>query len=157
MGRILSTIFADHFSNPTKPEARRRKQAQAPRLETLSIAWDGNNGFRRCWRLGWSRRGSASAVSWSLPRARARRVRFGPPDRLSPLGEVYLQPTLTTGHWPGEGGRRERGGEKMVWEPDRFNARVAHRLFMTARSKRRRARPTKGSPQKRPPTRPTEV
>src|SRR6266436_5964089 len=73
MGRILSTIFADHFSNPTKPEARRRKQAQAPRLETLSIAWDGNNGFRRCWRLGWSRRGSASAVSWSLPRARARR------------------------------------------------------------------------------------
>src|SRR6266702_3552726 len=70
MGRILSTIFADHFSNPTKPEARRRKQAQAPRLETLSIAWDGNNGFRRCWRLGWSRRGSASAVSWSLPRAR---------------------------------------------------------------------------------------
>src|SRR5438876_3233612 len=105
MGRILSTIFADHFSNPTKPEARRRKQAQAPRLETLSIAWDGNNGFRRCWRLGWSRRGSASAVSWSLPRAR--RVRFGPPDRLSPLGEVYLQPTLTTGHWTGEGGSRE--------------------------------------------------
>src|SRR5256885_1071461 len=73
MGRILSTIFADHFSNPTKPQARRRKQAQAPRLETLSIAWDGNNGFRRCWRLGWSRRGSASAVSWSLPRARARK------------------------------------------------------------------------------------
>src|SRR5438128_1606782 len=62
------------------------------------------------------------------PRARARRVRFGPPDRLSPLGEVYLQPTLTTGHWTGEGGSRERGGEKMVWEPDRFNARVAHRL-----------------------------
>ena len=58
----------------------------------------------------------------------ARRVRFGPPDRLSPLGEVYLQPTLTTGHWTGEGGSRERGGEKMVWEPDRFNARVAHRL-----------------------------
>src|SRR5258708_16322887 len=28
---------------------------------------------RRRWRLGWSRRGSASAVSWSLPRARARR------------------------------------------------------------------------------------
>src|SRR6266700_1197448 len=53
---------------------------------------------RRRWRLGWSRRGSASAVSWSLPRARARRVRFGPPDRLSPLGEVYLQPTLTAGH-----------------------------------------------------------
>src|SRR5260370_59518 len=86
-------------------------------------------------------------------RARARRVRFGPPDRLSPLGEVYLQPTLTAGHGTGEGGSRERGGEKMVWEPDRFNARVAHRLFMTARSKRRRARPTKGSPQKRPPTR----
>src|SRR6266581_5345377 len=62
MGRILSTIFADHFSNPTKPEARRRKQAQAPRLETLSIAWDGNNGFRRCWRLGWSRRGPAGAA-----------------------------------------------------------------------------------------------
>src|SRR6266699_5745470 len=60
--------------------------------------------------------------------ARARRVRFGPPDRLSPLGEVYLQPTLTTGHWTGEGGSRERGGEKMVLEPDRFNARVAHRL-----------------------------
>src|SRR2546422_11333118 len=60
--------------------------------------------------------------------SRARRVRFGPPDRLSPLGEVYLQPTLTTGHWTGEGGSRERGGEKMVWEPDRFNARVAHRL-----------------------------
>src|SRR6266436_2381118 len=98
---------------------------------------------------GPARPGSAfqqSAVSWSLPRARARRVRFGPPDRLSPLGEVYLQPTLTTGHWTGEGGSRERGGEKMVWEPDRFNARVAHRLFMTARSKRRRARPTKGSP-----------
>ena len=85
--------------------------------------------------------------------SRARRVRFGPPDRLSPLGEVYLQPTLTAGHGTGEGGSRERGGEKMVWEPDRFNARVAHRLFMTARSKRRRARPTKGSPQKRPPTR----
>src|SRR6266478_8661200 len=66
-------------------------------------------------------------------RARARRVRFGPPDRLSPLGEVYLQPALTAGHGTGEGGRRERGGEKMVWEPDRFNARVAHRLFMTAR------------------------
>src|SRR3989442_1424566 len=79
----------------------------------------------------------------NLPRARARRGvrrrrpspprsppvrRFGPPDRLSPLGEVYLQPTLTTGHWTGEGGSRERGGEKMVWEPDRFNARVAHRL-----------------------------
>src|SRR6266704_900995 len=62
------------------------------------------------------------------PPSRARRVRFGPPDRLSPLGEVYLQPTLTTGHWTGEGGSRERGGEKMVWEPDRFNARVAHRL-----------------------------
>src|SRR2546425_13268943 len=60
--------------------------------------------------------------------SRARRVRFGPPDRLSPSGEVYLQPTLTTGHWTGEGGSRERGGEKMVWEPDRFNARVAHRL-----------------------------
>src|SRR6266566_1637462 len=60
--------------------------------------------------------------------SRARRVRFGPPDRLSPLGEVYLQPTLNTGHWTGEGGSRERGGEKMVWEPDRFNARVAHRL-----------------------------
>src|SRR5437899_10480814 len=39
-------------------------------------------------------------------RARAR-VRFGPPDRLSPLGEVYLQPTLTTGHWTGEGGSRQ--------------------------------------------------
>src|SRR2546427_4617860 len=72
--------------------------------------------------------------------SRARRVRFGPPDRLSPLGEVYLQPTLTAGHGTGEGGSREREGEKMVWEPDRFNARVAHRLFMTARSKRRRAR-----------------
>ena len=66
---------------------------------------------RRRWRLGWSRRGSASAVSWSLPRARARRVRFGPPDRLSPLGEVYLQPTLTTGHWTGEGGAGREGGE----------------------------------------------
>src|SRR5438876_6745335 len=84
---------------------------------------------------GPARPGSAfqqSAVSGLLPRARARtrarRVRFGPPDRLSPLGEVYLQPTLTTGHWTGEGGSRERGGEKMVWEPDRFNARVAHRL-----------------------------
>src|SRR6266581_2892304 len=54
--------------------------------------------------------------------------RFGPPDRLSPLGEVYVQPTLTAGHGTGEGGSRERGGEKMVWEPDRFNARVAHRL-----------------------------
>ena len=64
----------------------------------------------------------------NTPRARARRVRFGPPDRLSPLGEVYLQPTLTAGHGTGEGGSRERGGEKMVWEPDRFNARVAHRL-----------------------------
>src|SRR6266566_878899 len=64
----------------------------------------------------------------SPSRARARRVRFGPPDRLSPLGEVYLQPTLTAGHGTGEGGSRERGGEKMVWEPDRFNARVAHRL-----------------------------
>src|SRR5207245_8563119 len=71
---------------------------------------------------------SSGAYSRSPPRARARRVRFGPPDRLSPLGEVYLQPTLTTGHWTGEGGSRERGGEKMVWEPDRFNARVAHRL-----------------------------
>src|SRR6266702_7472357 len=88
----------------------------------------------------YSERASPGADSRSLPRARARRVRFGPPDRLSPLGEVYLQPTLTAGHGTGEG-------------PDRFNARVAHRLFMTARSKRRRARPTKGSPQKRPPTR----
>src|SRR3989454_3859165 len=76
----------------------------------------------------YSERASPGADSRSLPRARARRVRFGPPDRLSPLGEVYLQPTLTTGHWTGEGGSRERGGEKMVWEPDRFNARVAHRL-----------------------------
>src|SRR2546427_10027064 len=60
--------------------------------------------------------------------SRARRGRFGPPDRLSPLGEVDLQPTLTAGHGTGEGGSREREGEKMVWEPDRFNARVAHRL-----------------------------
>ena len=67
------------------------------------------------------------------PYARAREGEIWSPDRLSPLGEVYLQPTLTAGHGTGEG-------------PDRFNARVAHRLFMTARSKRRRARPTKGSP-----------
>src|SRR5260370_15964077 len=76
----------------------------------------------------YSERASPGADSRSLPRARARRVRFGPPDRLSPLGEVYLQPTLTAGHGTGEGGSRERGGEKMVWEPDRFNAQVAHRL-----------------------------
>src|SRR3989454_7048604 len=55
----------------------------------------------------YSERASPGADSRSLPRARARRVRFGPPDRLSPLGEVYLQPTLTTGHWTGEGGSRQ--------------------------------------------------
>src|SRR5437870_1085459 len=61
--------------------------------------------------------------------SRARRVRFGPPDRLSPLGEVYLQPTLTTGHWTErEGAGRERGERRWFGEPDRFNARVAHRL-----------------------------
>src|SRR5437899_3482511 len=76
----------------------------------------------------YSERASPGADSRSLPRARARRVRFGPPDRLSPLGEVYLQPTLTAGHGTGEGGSRERGGERMVWEPNRFSARVAHRL-----------------------------
>src|SRR6266566_3120166 len=100
MGRILATIFADHFSNPTKPEARRRKQAQAPHWAKCTC------------------------------------------NRPSPL---------VTG--PEREGAGREGGEKMVWEPDRFNTRVAHRLFMTARSKRRRARPTKGSPQKRPPTR----
>src|SRR5260370_22411109 len=59
----------------------------------------------------YSERASPGADSRSLPRARARRVRFGPPDRLSPLGEVYLQPTLTTGHWTGEGGAGRDGGE----------------------------------------------
>src|SRR5258708_32632482 len=62
--------------------------------------------------------------------------RFGPRDRLCRLGEVYLQPNLTTGHWTGEGGSRERGGEKMVWEPDRVNARVAHSESALARARR---------------------
>src|SRR5947209_5352393 len=70
---------------------------------------------------------------YSLARAR-REI----PDQSS----RYLQPTLTAGDGTGEGGSRQRWGEKVVWEADRFNARVAHRLFMTARSKRRRARPT---------------
>src|SRR2546429_8014809 len=107
---------------------------------------------------GPARPGSAfqqSVVSGLLPRARARtraRSEIWSPRPTLPIGRSVPATDLTTGHWTGEGGSRERGGEKMVWEPDRFNARVAHRLFMTARSKRRRARPTKGSPQKRPPT-----
>src|SRR2546427_9218723 len=67
---------------------------------------------------GPARPGSAfqqSPVSGLLPRARARRARFGPPDRPSPLGERYLQRTLTTGHWTGAAGTLRGRAESLGW------------------------------------------
>src|SRR6266446_4259344 len=82
---------------------------------------------------GPARPGSAfqqSAVSGLLPRARVgvASAEIWSPRPTLPIGRSV--PATDPHHWSLDRRGREPGerGEKMVWEPDRFNARVAHRL-----------------------------